>query len=65
MQHGLRGNHSTETAAHSLVSFIESAFSEKKVCATAFLEIKSAAWQLRLRMASSHTVALADIGCPS
>jgi hypothetical protein len=41
MQHCLRGNRSTETAAHSLVSFIESAFSEKKVCATIFLEIKS------------------------
>jgi hypothetical protein len=42
MQHGLRGNRSTETAAHSLEFYIESVFSKKKVCATAFLEIKSA-----------------------
>jgi hypothetical protein len=61
-QHGFRENRFTETAAHSLVSFIESAFSEKKVCATAFLDIKSAfdsAW---------HPAILATLacrGCPS
>lgn len=61
-QHGFRENRSTETAAHSLVSFIESAFSEKKVCATAFLDIKSAfdsAWHPAI------LAALAGRGCPS
>jgi hypothetical protein len=41
-QHGFRESHSTETAAHSLTSFIESAFLERKTCAAAFLDIKSA-----------------------
>jgi hypothetical protein len=59
-QHGFRENRSTGTAAHPLVSFIESAFSEKKVCATAFLDINSAfAWH------SAILTALAGRGCPS
>ena len=61
-QHGFRENRSTGTAAHSLVSFIESAFSEKKVCGTAFLDIKSAfdsAWHPAI------LTALAGRGCPS
>ena len=41
-QHGFRESHSTDTAAHSLTFFIESAFSEKKFCASAFWDIKSA-----------------------
>jgi hypothetical protein len=41
-QHGFREGKSTESAAHSLTSFIESAFEERKVCAAAFLDIKSA-----------------------
>jgi hypothetical protein len=41
-QHGFREGRSTDTVAHSLTSFIESAFSEKKFCASAFLDIKSA-----------------------
>jgi hypothetical protein len=41
-QHGFRENRSTDSAAHSFISFIESAFSEKKVAAAAFLDIKSA-----------------------
>lgn len=61
-QHGFRANHSTETAAHTLVSFIEDAFSENKVCATAFFDIKSAfdsAWH----PAIIH--ALAKRACPN
>nr|CAH0109609.1 unnamed protein product [Daphnia galeata] len=61
-QHGFRKNRSTGTAAHQLVSFIESAFSEKKVCATAFLDIKSAfdsAWHPAI------LTALAGRGCPT
>lgn len=61
-QHGFRGNRSTDTAAHTLVSFIEDAFSENKVCATAFLDIKSAfdsAWH----PAIIH--ALAKRACPN
>lgn len=41
-QHGFREGHSTETAAYSIISFIESAFRERQACATAFLDIKSA-----------------------
>jgi hypothetical protein len=41
-QHGFREGRSTDSAAHSLTFFIESAFVERKVCAAAFLDIKSA-----------------------
>ncbi|KZS10420.1 Uncharacterized protein APZ42_025121, partial [Daphnia magna] len=41
-QHGFRENRSTETAALSLISFIEGSFSDKKVFASAFLDLKSA-----------------------
>jgi hypothetical protein len=67
-QHGFRENRSTETAAHSLVSFIESSFSEQKVCASAFLDIKSAfdsAWHpaiisaLAIRACSAYLVKIA------
>ena len=41
-QNGFREGRSTESSTHSLTSFIESAFDERKVCAAAFLDIKSA-----------------------
>jgi hypothetical protein len=41
-QHGFREGRSTESAAHSLMSVVESAFAEHKVCAATFLYIKSA-----------------------
>jgi hypothetical protein len=41
-QNGFREGRSTETAAHSLISFVETGFEEKKVSAAAFLNIKSA-----------------------
>ena len=56
-QHGFREGRSTDTAAHSLTSFIESAFSEKKFCASAFLDIKSAfdsAWHPAILAALSR-----------
>lgn len=41
-QHGFRAGRSTETAGHSLVSYIEDGFSKKLFSAAAFLDIKSA-----------------------
>ncbi|KAI9560547.1 hypothetical protein GHT06_011489 [Daphnia sinensis] len=61
-QHGFRENRSTETAAHSLISFIEVAFTERKVCASAFLDLKSAfdsAWHPAI------ISALAKRSCPN
>ena len=58
-QNGLRENRSTDTTAHSLVSFIESVFSEKKICTTAFFDIKSdSAWHPAI------LAALTGRGCP-
>jgi len=60
-QHGFRENRSTETAAHSLVNYIEDAFFDQKVCASAFLDIKSAfdsAWHPAI------ISALVNRGCP-
>lgn len=57
-----RENRSSETAAHYLVCHIEEALSEQKVCALAFLDIKSAfisAW---------HPAIISDLAnraCPS
>jgi hypothetical protein len=61
-QHGFRENRSTDSAAHSFISFIESAFSDKKVAAAAFLDIKSAfdsAWHPAIIAAFSSR------GCPT
>ena len=41
-QHGFRAGKSTETAAHSLSSFVESGFSNKCYSAAVFLDIRSA-----------------------
>lgn len=60
-QHGFREGRSTETAAHSLVSCIESAFTAKESAAGAFLDIKSAfdsAWHPAI------LAALAKRSCP-
>ncbi|KZS01830.1 Uncharacterized protein APZ42_001392, partial [Daphnia magna] len=61
-QHGFREGKSTETTRHSLVSFIETAFSDKQSCATAFLDIQSAfdsAWHPAI------ISPLSEKGCPS
>lgn len=60
-QHGFMEGRSTETAAQSLISCIESAFSAKESAACAFLDIKSAfdsAWHPAI------LAALAKRSCP-
>jgi hypothetical protein len=50
-QHGFLAGKSTETATHSLTSFVENGFSVKHFSAAAFLDIKSAfdsAWPMPL-----------------
>ena len=59
--HGFTEGRSTETACHSLVSFIENGFNCKQVTACTFLDIKSAfdmAWHLAI------LAALIKRGCP-
>ena len=60
-QHGFREGKSTETAAHQLVSFIETGFSKGLSTATAFIDIQSA-----FDRASHHAIlaALVRKECP-
>lgn len=61
-QHGFLRGRSTETAAHSLVSFVERGLNKKETSAAAFLDIKSAfdsAWRPAI------IATLASRGCPA
>lgn len=60
-QHGFRENRSTETAAHTLISFVEKSFSKGNYAAAAFLDISGAfdsAWPPAIIQSLSNK------GCP-